>query len=100
MSCHVDRQVKAAIVQAVPLVSEEHGDLIDDRRWQIVQHVMKEDTVDAILFTPPTSTFVLQSIGDDPALRDSRCRMVRTPRAAFPWEGGSAQGESVMATHW
>ena len=32
---------------------------------------MKQDTIDTLLFTPPTSTFLLHAVGEDPILRDA-----------------------------
>ena len=70
VSCSADHIAKGAVVRAVPTSSEEQGDLKYDHRWSVMQEVMRNEVLDAVLMTTPTDTVTDEDAEYNEGLRD------------------------------
>ena len=57
------------LIQAAPRFTQARGDLMDDHTWSVMVKAMHDNIVSAVLFTPPSSTYVDKPTACLPALR-------------------------------
>ena len=68
-SCASESRVKGAFIRGAPLASQRFGNLIDDYAWGVLVKAGEHDEVEAIVITPPSSTYLDKGDGLVPALR-------------------------------
>ena len=68
-SCSRDCSAKGAVIAGVPMNSEDHGDLMDEHAWAVMERAMGNEVTDCIVLTPPTRSFQTSPTIGLPAFR-------------------------------
>ena len=95
-SCSSSHGLRGICVNPVSNKSDEHGDLADEHSWGVACGVIKDKTIDAVMWTPGSSTFSCEGSDVVPALRGAGERELHGLKTAPDWAKDTIKLENLQ----
>ena len=95
-SCSSSHGLRGICVNPVSNKSDEYDDLADEHSWGVMSGVMKDRTVDAIMWTPGSSTFGCEGSDVVPALRGAGEAELHGLKTAPDWAKETIKLENLQ----